>query len=102
MKKKRCGAAAQETHTNAVGLLLALNHARALHAPLCTAPLCVALVALAARLVLPRGWWQRGWRRLLRLCLPLLLPLRLAIGGGPASTVRAQQAWNEEGIAPGR
>ena len=50
------------------------------------APLCVALVALAAKLVLPRGWCALLWRRLRRLCLPLLLPLRLALGAGAPST----------------
>ena len=40
----------------------------------------VALVALVARRVLPKGWWDMWRRRLLRLCLPLLLPLRLALG----------------------
>jgi len=50
------------------------------------APLCVALVALAAKLVLPKGWCALLWRRLRRLCLPLLLPLRLALGAGAPST----------------
>ena len=50
------------------------------------APLCVALVALAAKLVLPKGWCALLWRRRQRLCLPLLLPLRLALGAGAPST----------------
>lgn len=50
------------------------------------APLCVALVALVAKLVLPKGWCALLWRRLRRLCLPLLLPLRLALGAGAPST----------------
>ena len=45
---------------------------------------CAALVALAAKLVLPKGWAALLWRRLRRLCLPLLLPLRLALGAGGA------------------
>ena len=46
------------------------------------APLAVAIVAIVARRVLPRGWWDMWRRRFLRLCLPLLLPLRLALGVG--------------------
>ena len=46
----------------------------------------VALVALAAKLVLPKGWYALLWRRWRRLCLPLLLPLRLALGAGTPST----------------
>ena len=51
-----------------------------------SAALCVALVALAAKLVLPKGWYALLWRRWRRLCLPLLLPLRLALGAGTPST----------------
>ena len=52
------------------------------------APLAMALVAIAARRVLPRGWWDMWRRRLLRLCLPLLLPLRLALGMGGGGVQR--------------
>ena len=54
------------------------------------APLCVALVALAAKLVLPKGWYALLWRRWRRLCLPLLLPLRLALGAGTPSTSQVE------------